>query len=203
MIIEYLGHSCFFIKAKGLSVVTDPFDGIGYKMKKVSCDYALISHLHYDHSYAQGLNAGIIVTQPTPIFHAIKCYHDDENGRKRGQNTAFYFDAEGLRILHLGDLGEKFTKENAQKFKVDADIVFIPVGGNYTISGKEAAQYAKAIGAKVTIPMHFKTNDCNIDIAPPAEFLKYFNDYKTADKRIEITKENIDDFSPVTFMQFE
>ena len=74
MIIEYLGHSFFFIKAKGLSVVTDPFDGIGYKMKKVSCDYALISHLHYDHSYAQGLNAEIIVTQPTPIFHAIKCW---------------------------------------------------------------------------------------------------------------------------------
>ncbi|MCI5838040.1 MAG: MBL fold metallo-hydrolase [Christensenellaceae bacterium] len=201
MIIEYLGHSCFFIKTKNYSVVTDPFDGIGYKMKKVTCDYALVSHLHFDHSFSQGLNAGRVITQPNPIFQGVKCYHDDENGRKRGQNTAFYFDADGMRVLHLGDLGEKFSEENAKKFKVGADILFIPVGGNYTITGKEAAQYAKAIGAKVTIPMHFKTDKCTIDIAPPAEFLKYFPDYKTAKKRIEITKDNLTDFSPVTFMQ--
>lgn len=201
MYVEYLGHSSFFIKTKNFSVVTDPFEGIGYKVKKVTCDYALLSHLHYDHSYAQGVNSKFVITQPNAIFSGIKCYHDECHGRKRGQNMAFFFEAEGFKILHLGDLGEKFSEENAKKFKIGADVLFIPVGGTYTISGKEAAQYAKYIGARVTIPMHYKTANSNLDISTPAEFLSCFTDYKTVKNGFEITSDNISEYSPVTYIE--
>ena len=49
MNIEYLGHSAFLLKGENFSVVTDPFSGIGYEMKRVDCDYVLSSHSHFDH----------------------------------------------------------------------------------------------------------------------------------------------------------
>ena len=52
------------------------------------------------------------------------------------------------------------------------DIVFIPVGGYFTIDSKEATQVGDQIKPKVLIPMHFKTEKCGFPIAPVEDFLK-------------------------------
>ncbi|MBP5308869.1 MAG: MBL fold metallo-hydrolase [Clostridia bacterium] len=202
MLIEYLGHSCFFVKGASFSVVIDPFGGIGYGLKRVDCDYAISSHGHFDHNNFSGVNAKKTIVSSFGPFTAVPCFHDDANGLKRGKNNAFFFDADGLRLLHLGDLGEPFSVRNAEKFKVGADVLFLPVGGNYTIDGKAAAAYAKEIGARVTVPMHYKTENSVIDISGPEEFLGYFPGYKTVKKSFELTAENLNGFSPVTFIEF-
>ena len=60
-----------------------------------------------------------------------------------------------VRAAHLGDLGCGLTAEQKEQLK-GLDALMIPVGGTYTLTGEEAAKVAKAIGAKVTIPMHYK-----------------------------------------------
>lgn len=205
MIIEYLGHSCFYIKGEDYSVVTDPFGDIGYRPKRVRCDYALSSHDHFDHNGFDAVDAKVRVNaqNPHPLFRAIPCFHDDAGGTKRGQNTAYYFEVEGIRVLHLGDLGERFSKEGAEKFKLPVDILFIPVGGNYTIDAGEAAKYANYIGARVTIPMHYKTKRSKIDIGPVRDFLNKTGEWETADNPSVIQKKDLDGLPPVLLFDFE
>lgn len=171
MIIEYLGHSAFYLKGESFSVVTDPFSGIGYDVKRVRCDYALSSHAHFDHCYFDGVDADFCITETCHGFTAIPCWHDEACGAKRGANNAFYFEMDGLKVLHLGDLGQPYSNEAAEAFALPVDVLFIPVGGNYTIDAEGAAAYARRINAKVTVAMHYKTENSRIDVAPPDAFI--------------------------------
>jgi len=112
-------------------------------------------------------------------------------GKKRGQNNAFFFNIDGLNVLHLGDLGEPFTKENAQKFaSLGVDVLFVPIGGTYTVDAVDAYEYAKAIGARLTVGMHFKTKNSKIDIDPPDGFVALSNAVKVGN-RLSVTMDNI------------
>ena len=48
----------------------------------------------------------------------------------------------------------------------------IPIGGTYTIDGKQASEIIGEIEPKIIIPMHYKLPDLKIDIAGPEKFLK-------------------------------
>ena len=183
-------------------MVTDPFSGIGYDVKMVDCDYALSSHAHFDHNFFDGVNAGERIIGNHKMFKAIPCWHDEVSGEKRGKNIAFYFEVDGVKFLHLGDLGQPFDESAAEKFKLDVDVLFIPVGGNYTIDAVQAKKYVDYIRAKVIIPMHYKTERSNIDIAPVDDFLRLV-EYKIVDNPIEITEKTIDNFRGVTVIKFK
>lgn len=202
MFIEYLGHSCFYLKGKEFSVVTDPFSGIGYPLKRVSCDYVISSHGHFDHNNFEGVDARFRVTKSTPVFKGIECYHDEVHGRKRGRNTAFYFKLDGLNILHLGDLGEPFGRL-AEKFRLPVDVLFIPVGGVYTIDAQEAVKYARFIGAKVTVIMHYATKNSTVGVAPSEVYYGVCGGFEEVDNGLEITRDNIDTIPSTIKFKFE
>lgn len=48
MEITYIGHSCFKIKGKNISLVIDPYDPtmLGYKLPTLSADAVLLTHDH-------------------------------------------------------------------------------------------------------------------------------------------------------------
>lgn len=192
MIIEYLGHSCFYIQGEGKSVVTDPFAEIGYDLKRVSCDYCTISHEHYDHNNYLGVDAARVIKRSENGFIAIDSYHDGMLGRLRGNNRIFKFSVDGVTFCHLGDLGECFSQSLAEEIG-ETDVLFIPVGGTYTIDYMEAIKFAKAINAKITVPMHYKTKNCNIDIDGVENFLKRMPMVEKVGKTIELKRETLPD----------
>lgn len=189
MQIEYLGHSSFFIKGKSFSVVTDPFKDIGYDIKRVSCDYAISSHSHFDHDNFDGVDAKQNVTSANDIFRVIDSYHDDVQGKKRGENKVFIFYDDGIKFCHAGDIGEMQTLE---KLKKDGkiDVLFIPVGGTYTIDAIKAMRYIDELKPKIAIPMHYKNGASNLDIDTIDNFLNLAKNYKFVGKTFDID-ENI------------
>ena len=60
------------------------------------------------------------------------CFHDDVQGQKRGKNLITSIDAEGLRFVHMGDIGHMLTREQLDWFG-RVDVLMIPIGGYYTI----------------------------------------------------------------------
>jgi L-ascorbate metabolism protein UlaG (beta-lactamase superfamily) len=123
-------------------------------------------------------------------FKGIATYHDPSKGSERGTNTIFTFSVDGLNVCHLGDLGHVLTdKELAEVGPVD--ILFIPVGGYFTIDSKEATRVGEQIRPKVLIPMHFKTEKCGFPIAPVEDFLKG----KTNIKRVKASEVTFDQTS--------
>jgi L-ascorbate metabolism protein UlaG (beta-lactamase superfamily) len=95
MEVTYIGHSCFKIKGKSATVVTDPYDSkiTGYRLPKLEADILTISHDHPDHSAADSVTgAKLIVTKPgeyelmDTFVMAIPTFHDNKSGVERGGN---------------------------------------------------------------------------------------------------------------------
>lgn len=158
MIIEYLGHSSFLIKGDKISVVTDPFDGLGYAMRRVKADVCVSSHDHFDHNAFSKVDCkkivkGLSLDSCNEISFKKKIVCHDDNGKKRGETAVMKFSIDGIDFIHFGDVGQPFENDDFYR----ADVCFVPVGGYYTIDAFQAEKYARATKAKIIVPMHFKT----------------------------------------------
>lgn len=182
MKIEYFGHSFVKITFRDFSVAIDPYGDIGLTPPKVFADYVFCSHNHYDHnnagfiSGAKRIDAGNI-KDSGGRFEIIKTFHDEAFGALRGENDALIINADGKKIVHFGDAG-CFDEALVEKAR-GADIIFIPVGGKYTIDAAGAKRYVEAINPKTVIPIHYKIDGSTVDIAKIDEFLKLIKEFKT------------------------
>ncbi|MBE5744544.1 MAG: MBL fold metallo-hydrolase [Clostridiales bacterium] len=183
MKIEYFGHSCFrIISNKGTCVVTDPYEGVGYDLPQgVLTDIVTVSHAHFDHNNVHALRgARIVITKPERyvfddvIIEGFVCNHDENEGKLRGKNVVFTLQTDGIKICHLGDLGERCSKTLLEKIG-KPDVILIPVGGTYTIDALQAKEYVDAIQPKIVIPMHYKPKDGALDITDEKPFLTLFD----------------------------
>ena len=157
MKITWIGHSCFKIESDGYIIIMDPYeDGYvpGLKPLRENADMVLCSHEHGDHNARRLVSIREGRACPFTI-EKIETWHDEVKGAKRGPNTIHILEAEGIRIAHLGDLGCKPEEDQIQKLK-NLDVCLIPVGGHFTIDGKQAAELVRRISPKVAIPMHYR-----------------------------------------------
>jgi len=182
MKVKWLGHSCFLITSEeGTRLITDPYTvgaGISYSAIKESADVVTVSHEHGDHNNVSAVKGSPQVIKGSGAktaagieFNGIATYHDESRGREKGANTVFCFTVDGVRLCHLGDLGHLLSPEQAAAVGA-VDILFIPVGGFFTIDAATASQVCQQLKPKVIIPMHFKTPKCAYPISTVDSFLK-------------------------------
>ena len=177
MRLKWLGHSAFLLTASdGTRIVTDPyvpgsFNGdIQYGPIRETADAVTVSHHHQDHDGTAGLPGRPKVIEGSGSFKAgsvsitgVESFHDDNQGARRGRNTVFVFDADGLRVCHCGDLGHVLS-DNQVAAIGKVDVLLVPVGGTFTVDAAGARRVAARLGARVTIPMHFKTDKLSFGI---------------------------------------
>lgn len=181
MIVTWLGHSCFLLKGESdISLLLDPFheDEVGYSLPPVRSDIVLISHDHLDHNnaLAAGSNAEVILGPGK--YHClgmdilgIESYHDEECGQLRGTNTIFCFALDGIRVCHLGDLGHALGQDQVKAIG-SVDLLFLPVGGRYTIDAAGANAVMRLLCPAVAVPMHYQTPALSFDLDPVERFLE-------------------------------
>ena len=210
MLIRYRGHSEFVLQAGRVTLVTDPFDAhVGYRMEDVAADAVLVSHGHGDHAFTEKVKGDpAVITGPGSFCPApgvkvtgIRGCHDDQGGALRGENTVYVIEWEGLRLLHLGDQGCALTEE--QKKSIGrVDILFVPVGGFFTMDGALAARTREALGARVTVPMHYKTR---VNASWPISDESLFLERAGAENAprvplLRVTEQDISELPPVVVM---
>jgi len=187
MDIKYLGHASFFIKSKDARLVTDPYDtSIGIKFPKVEADIVTVSHHHRDHDNSKAVEGNpLIIDMPGEfekngirIFGYLG-YHDKEKGAKRGENILYKIEAEGISVLHCGDLGVVLDDTFIDMIG-DVDVLLVPVGGFYTIDPQEAVELVKKIEPSIVIPMHYNQPKLNQEIFSKLSGVDEFLDKKGA-----------------------
>ena len=147
--------------------------------RKMEADILLVTHQHSDHNNVKAVSKNpFLIEGPGEyeikevFIQGIPAFHDNVSGKERGTNTIYIIEAEGLRICHLGDFGQKeLTLEQLEKIG-GVDILMLPVGGIYTISAKEAPKIMAQIEPKITIPMHYKIPKLKIKLEEVDNFLK-------------------------------
>jgi len=198
--IRWHGHACWEI-TDNITLVTDPHDGrsIGIPAPNVTGDIILISHDHYDHNSVKTVekeDSKIVTDERKRTIQGIEIqgipsYHDEEKGAKRGENIIFKFIMDGIRFCHLGDLGHELDEETVQKIG-EVDILFIPVGGTFTIDSSQAWNVINMVKPKIIIPMHYKIGGLSLPITGIDTFLEQ-NKHKviSVGNEIEIDKEDL------------
>lgn len=180
--LRWHGQSFFeVVSPGGVKIVIDPHTIENFGRKSVIADLILVTHPHTDHtqvdvvenkakakrydavkSVAAGLGVRddwVAVDEKVKDvkFQSLGTYHDNQAGMKRGKNGCWILDIEGVRIVHLGDLGHTLTDEQLKKLG-KVDVLMVPCGGVYTINGIDAQRVVEQVKpTRYVIPMHYGT----------------------------------------------
>jgi L-ascorbate metabolism protein UlaG (beta-lactamase superfamily) len=174
--IHWLGHASFKIIAdKGIVIYMDPFR---LNAEAQKADIIFCSHQHYDHfspediakitkdntvvvcnaSCEQEIKTKKIHVRPGDkgevygiAYKAVPAYNlKIPNHRKELGHNGFILAIDGEKLYHAGD-----TDAVSELESIRVDVALLPVGGTYTMDAAKAAELAKKIGAKITVPMHY------------------------------------------------
>ncbi|MDP2734790.1 MAG: MBL fold metallo-hydrolase [bacterium] len=185
MQLTWKGQACFYITAsKGnkeqVRILIDPYeDSLGLKLSPQEADLVLVTHQHFDHNNVKAAKGEPFVIDSPGEYEAkgvfvqgIPSFHDDVQGKERGTNTIYTLTVEGITLCHMGDFGQKeLAPEQVEKIG-QVHVLLIPVGGTYTIGGKEAGKIISQIEPRYIIPMHYALPRLKTKLAPVEEFLR-------------------------------
>lgn len=170
MLIQYYGDFCFKITTKpggratdDIVIWTDPLPkGAGLRSPQGTPHILLISHGE-EKDLPEIKDETVLLDIPGEYstqgigFQAYPSFADEASGAKRGHNTFFAFESEELHMVYLGALGHELSPEVLDKLS-HTDILFLPIGGEDTLSVSLAVELVKKIEPSIVIPMHFAMN---------------------------------------------
>lgn len=160
MDITWLGHACFRLRGRDVTILTDPFEGDdwGYPPVETTADVVTVSNSHPHHAGLSGISG-------TP--RVLRGPGEYEIGgaliwgvrTPPARNTAYVIQLEELSICHLGDLSEgSLTAEQLNHIK-DSGVLLVPVGGHCTINAAQATAVIAQVEPKIIVPMHYATDE--------------------------------------------
>jgi L-ascorbate metabolism protein UlaG (beta-lactamase superfamily) len=188
--ITWYGHSMFLLEDDRDKIVIDPFlpAMVGYSRPEVEADIVLVSHGHRDHNNVEMVGGGPKVLAKAGVHEedhvkitGIGTYHDQNRGAERGPNIVFRIEMKGMVFEHLGDLGCIPQGGEVAELK-GPDILFVPVGGIFTIDADAAAEVVKMLSPRIAIPMHYGTPAAKIPLATEEPFIKHFGNVERTDR---------------------
>ncbi|MEA2191402.1 MAG: hypothetical protein QOI73_1523 [Solirubrobacteraceae bacterium] len=192
MRVRWYGQSAFALEHDGVTVAIDPFgDMSGLVARGMRFDYPpitglqadllLVTHEHADHNAVKVVGGDPVVLRSTagrlqsPVGEvvAVASEHDTVAGTQRGPNTLFAFELGGVRVAHLGDLGQAALRDEQADALGTTDLLFVPVGDGPTIGAGAAAEIAARLRARWIVPMHYRTARTSF-LEPADDFLARF-----------------------------
>ena len=161
----------------GLTIYFDPYD---IKEKVSNADYIFITHPHWDHLDIDSINnianEKTIIVGPSSVIEKLdksfnllevepnKTYNLNNISFKTvpSYNIGRDYHPKDVRyvgyLLTLNDItyyvpGDTDVIEELKE--LNADVIFLPVGGTYTMNREEAVELANTIKPKYAIPIHY------------------------------------------------
>lgn len=93
---------------------------------------------------------------PVGVLDGETLHHDDQQGRRRGKNTVVVVELGGIRVAHLSDMGHVPTEAQFEALG-RIDLLLVPVGGHFSIDGRQARWVVDRLAPRVAIPTHYRT----------------------------------------------
>lgn len=205
MLINWFGECSFLLQDSFQhKIVTDPYDL--YSMNKLleyNPEVLTLSHPHFNLKKSSSkTEIPIIITDPgiynlnSITVTALPVFHDNSLGLKRGGNIIYTYTFDNMKVCHLGYLGHVLSEDIIKSLGI-IDILFIPIGGHFTLDSEKSANLVNLIKPKITIPMYYKTytssyylDSCNNFITSMNSVLKLNEpllDTSTIDTTIPVT----------------
>jgi L-ascorbate metabolism protein UlaG (beta-lactamase superfamily) len=175
MDIRWYGHASFRLRPEvGPVVITDPYlpELVGYAPIPDPADVVVISstdddgHCREDlvpgrHAVVDALdvarNGGRRAVSGLDVeaIEAMEYEHHTEH-EVPGQNAMYRFELDGMKIAHMGDVGNRLTAAQMAFFE-DVDLLLALTGDALTIKLPDLMEMIHRMRPRLVIPMHFRT----------------------------------------------
>ena len=183
--ITFIGHACFVLQCQSFRLLTDPYSPqIGYAPVDQSVDVATLSHpnpkyhsclddvraqtvIHGLEHLAQTVEIGPFKLGFIEVFERLP----DGEANGDGANAMTKIEVAGMRVLHMGDCGHLPTSAQI-KACGKIDILLALAGAGPTLQLPDLLEFARAIEAKIIIPMHYGLPGVIGNFAPLSELEK-------------------------------
>lgn len=205
MKITWCGHSAFTVSSDSglVRLLFDPYipgswDGaLQYGPIHEPCDVIFVSHRHDGHFGYNAITGNKTLIRGCGQFWVhnitvtgVKTWHDDTEGRERGENTAFAFRMENIGVAHMGDIGHTLTDDQIAVLG-DVDVLMVPIGGHSTVDAAGAWRIVEQLSPSVVLPMHYKTDRIDAALDGLEPFTAMFSKVETAANPLELTADNL------------
>lgn len=184
----------------------DPFDEkvVGIPLSKLSAELVTISHNHDDHNAKDKVKGTTKREKPFVIdfpgeyevggisVFGTKTFHDQVGGAEKGSNIVFKILIDGLSVCHLGDLAHQLSEKQLDDIGM-VDVLFLPVGGPFSLMTEEAIKVANAISPSILIPMHYSDSAYPNDtrVKPLEQFLQSFGVNAEPEDKLIVEKDRL------------
>lgn len=172
MHIYYHGATCFKIKTNNTQLIINPFAAeTGLAKRKFEGDIVLVSQQKNIDAQrvtpsSPDLKNSFIVDSPGEYeIKGVFIY-----GLKSDSAIIYNLKIENIGLTHLNGMIRPLNDQELEVIE-NTDVLFIPVGGNDTLSSKLADEIISQIEPKIVIPMDYKIPGYNIAREPLANFL--------------------------------
>ena len=183
MKLRFLGHAAFALELGGLRLCLDPHKpgvvGGRFQLPAIvgPFDALASTHPHEDHSaWTPALGTTTRIEGDTVLgaltVRGRSVFHDADRGLRMGLSTMLSFEADGVRVVHCGDVGS-YDASDVQWLR-GTDVLLVPAGGTYTLDGAGAAELVRAVQPKMAMPMHAADPRIDLPLAPISDFLQHF-----------------------------
>ncbi len=190
MKIRFYAHASFRLEADGLAVITDPYtpgpQNSGFDPIDEPADVVIMSSatdpFHSDPSHVRGDPTVVNALELPPEGAEVRGLHvrpfpamesmTFDFGRDPDANAMYLFTLGGLRVLHMGDIGNPLSQEHLDALRGNVDVLFALAGAHATIALEDLDAAIEAIGPGVVIPMHYYSPRGVLDIEPVDTFLE-------------------------------
>ena len=212
MKITFYAHASFRLEADGLTVVTDPYTpgpkASGFDPIDESADLVIMSSatdaFHSDPSHIRGsptvINALELPPEgksvrgvPIHSFPAMESYTFDF-GRDPDANALYLFTLGGIRVLHMGDIGNPVSPAHLDALRGNVDLLFALAGAHATIALDDLDAAIAVIQPRAIIPMHYYSPRGVLNILPVDDFLARYPSgsiTRLGGPRLELTPESL------------
>ena len=190
MKIRFYAHASFRLEVDGFAVITDPYtpgpQNSGFDPIDEPADVVIMSSatdpFHSDPSHVRGDPTVVNALELPPegaearglhvrTFPAMESMTFDF-GRDPDANAMYLFTLGGVRVLHMGDIGNPLSQEHLDALRGNVDVLFALTGAHATIALEDLDAAIEAIGPGVVIPMHYYSPRGVLDIEPVDTFLE-------------------------------
>ena len=168
MVITNNGLECFKLQYGDTVIATNPpGEESNYKSLRFGADVVLQSVRHEDFAGGELMTAGDKepVVLNTPGEYEIDGIRIDgiqgesRYGDEFHINTTFVFRLQDMDVCFMGPVKSRDLPAGAQEFMEQIDILFVPIGGDPTLSPADAYKLAVQIEPKIVVPTHFSGAD--------------------------------------------
>lgn len=163
--VHWYGHGFIYLTSSvGIRCAFDPFspDAMHYKFPvHIASDLVLITHEADDHAAADQIFGNPLIFRSVMAVglnraNGIPFYGVALTKPDRGPaNTAFTISFDGVKFGYLGQVNAPLLSQEKEQLG-HVDVLFLPVG-LLTLSAPEFNQIAKDVGARIIIPINYKT----------------------------------------------